>query len=79
MFNTGVAMASLKVTDKTVHGRGPAAFKISGQLLQRIGPLTAHPDASEYNCVQAFFLDPAYQDVYRTSRKGDTAKEKEIP
>ena len=56
MFNAGVAMASLKVTDKTVHGRGPAAFKISGQLLQRIGPLTAYSDASEYNCVQAFFL-----------------------
>ena len=56
MFNAGVAMASLKVTDKTVHGRGPAAFKISGQLLRRIGPLTAHLDASEYNCVQAFFL-----------------------
>ena len=55
---------------------GPAAFTISGRLHQRIGPLTARPDASQYNCVQAFFLDPLYQDTYRASRKGDSSKEK---
>ncbi|KAL7555308.1 hypothetical protein ACHAWF_019019, partial [Thalassiosira exigua] len=69
MFNAGVAMAFLQVNDTTVYDRrNVLAFKVSGELQRLVGPVTARPGSAIYNCVQTYFLDPAYQDSYRSTR-----------
>ena len=49
-FNSGLSMASLQVQDKTVQ-RGPAAFKVCGQVHRRVGPLLPS-DGETATCLQ---------------------------
>ena len=68
MFNAGMAMASLQVNETTLRRSGPAAFKVSGMLHRRMGPLTAQAGAANPACIQTCFLDPIEQDRHRASR-----------
>ena len=81
-FNAGMARASLQVNDSTVHTRGPAAFKVYGQMHRRIGSMLAPSNATQYSCLQVYFCDPADQDRYHASRdtssKTDREKEKNM-
>jgi hypothetical protein len=58
-FNSGMAMASLQVEDRTVNHGGPSAFTISGQMVRRIGPLLASEHETP-KCLQIYY-DPALQ------------------
>ena len=69
-YNAGMAMASLQVNDSTVYRRGPAAFKVYGQMHRRVGSITANPNATQYSCIQTYFCDPNFQDRHRASRNG---------
>ena len=68
LFNSGMAMASVMVTEKTVLSHGPASFKVCGQMHRLIGPMLQQNDSTPPTCMQTYFHDPEYQAAHRANR-----------
>ena len=72
-FNSGMAMASVQVTDATVKKFGPVAFKVSGQMFRRVGPMLQQEGSVSPACMQTYFYDAEYQAQHRTTRDSSTS------
>ena len=66
-YNATLAMASLKINDRTVHTGAPGAFTVSGQMMRRIGPLIPYQKNNPV-CIQTYFYDPQEQAKLRAKR-----------
>ena len=75
-FNSGMAMGSIQITDATVYRRGPAAFKVAGQMYKRVGPMQASHIGNDTTakCLQIYFLDPDEQAELRVGRQYSTVR-----
>ena len=69
LFNSGMAMASVKVTEKTVSRHGPASFKVCGQMYRMIGPMLQQEQSTSPACMQTYFHDPEYQATHRAAKR----------
>ena len=70
-INAQLNFGSLQVTDKTVRGTGPAAFKVCGALNRRVGSIMAREGCQAPKCIQTYFYDNHSQDVTRAGRLAD--------
>ena len=71
--------ASVQVKDKTVKKRGPAAFKVMGRLIRRIGPMLATQGSTDSACLQTYFYDPGFQAKHRALRSSTSEiKQREL-
>ena len=75
-FNSGMAMASLQMNNKTVTTGGPGAFKIQGLLHRRIGPMLAQ-EGQPPSFLQIYFLDSEEQATRRAQQFSDNASERQ--
>ena len=66
-YNATLAMASLKINNRTVHTGAPGAFTVSGQMMRRIGPLIPYQKNNPV-CIQTYFYDPQEQAKLRAKR-----------
>ena len=71
-FNAGMAMGSIQVDDQTLYQKGPASFKVHGQIYKRIGPMlpslpSVFGDGTP-KCLQIWFCDAEEQANLRVQR-----------
>ncbi len=73
-YNNTMALASVQANDATVRNSGPSAFRVSGQLYRRTGPLQ-NAEGVPPVAGQTYFHDPEFQSQHRATRSGTRSEE----